>query len=85
MDPCERQVHVLGLLLAMEIYDIQGPRCLYWLESEHLPSMKFDEIMSIKRFENILKYLQLSENKNEGQQVLEFVAAVMINSRKPWH
>ena len=44
MDPCERQVHVLGLLLEMEIYDIQGPRCLYWLESEHLPSMRFDEI-----------------------------------------
>ena len=32
--------------------------------------------MSIKRFENILKYLQLSENDNEDQQVLEFVAAV---------
>ena len=32
--------------------------------------------MSIKRFENILKYFQLSENENEEQQVLEFVAAV---------
>ena len=40
------------------------------------PSMKFGEVMSIKRFENILKYLQLSENENEEQQVLEFVAAV---------
>ena len=38
--------------------------------------MKFGEVMSIKRFENILKYLQLSENENEEQQVLEFVAAV---------
>ena len=46
--------------------------------SEHtlFPSMKFGEATSIKRFENILKYLQLSENENEEQQVFEFVAAV---------
>ena len=70
--------HVLGILLAMEIYDSHGPQCLYWLNSEHtlFPSMKFGEVMSIKRFENILKHLQLSENENEEQQVLEFVAAV---------
>ena len=46
------------------------------LEHFLFPSMKFGEVMSIKRFENILKYLQLSENENEEQQVLEFVAAV---------
>ena len=62
----------------MEIYDIHGPPHLYWSNSEHtlFPSMKFGDVMSIKRFENILKYLQLSENENEEQQVLEFVAAV---------
>ena len=71
-------LHVLGLLLAMEIYDIHGPQHLYWSNSEHtlFPSMKFGEVMSIKRFENILKYSQLSENENEEQQVLEFVAVV---------
>ena len=71
-------LHVLWLLLATEIYDIHDPQCLYWSNMEHFlfPSMKFGEVMSIKRFENILKYLQLSENENEEQQVLEFVAAV---------
>ena len=71
-------LHVLSLLLATEIYDIHDPQCLYWSNREHFlfPSMKFGEVMSIKRFENILKYLQLSENENEKQQVLEFVAAV---------
>ena len=39
--------------------------------------------MSIKRSENILKYLQLSENKNEAQQVLEFVAAVNDLLQRP--
>ena len=71
-------MHVLGLLLAIEIYDIHGPRRLHWSNSEHtlFSSMKFGEAMSIKRFENILKYLQLSEKENEEQQVLEFVPAV---------
>ena len=45
--------------------------------------MKFGEVMSIKRFENILKYLQLSEDENEEQQVLEFVAAVKDQFQKP--
>ena len=45
--------------------------------------MKFGEVMSIKRFKNILKYLQLSEDENEEQQVLEFVAAVKDQFQKP--
>ena len=74
----DESLHVLGLLLAMEIFYIHGPRHLYWLNSEHtlFTFMKFGEVMSIKRFENILKHLQLSEDENEEQQVLEFVAAV---------
>ena len=71
-------LYVFGLLLAMEIYDIHGPEWLYWSNSEHtlFPFMKFGEVVSIKRFENILKHFQLSENENEEQQVLEFAAAV---------
>ena len=71
-------LHILGLLLAMEIYDIHGPGCLHWSESEHtlFSSMKFGEIMSIKKFGNILKYLKLSENEDKEQQLLEFAAAV---------
>ena len=71
-------LHILGLLLAMEIYDIHGPGCIHWSESEHtlFSSMKFGEIMSIKKFGNILKYLKLSENEDKEQQLLEFAAAV---------
>ena len=43
----------------MEIYDIHSHTLF--------SSMKFGEIMSVKRFENILKYLKLSENENEEQ------------------
>ena len=77
-------LHVLGLLLPMEIYDTHSIQHLYWSESEHtlFPSMKFGEIMSIKRFENILKYLQLSENEDEEQQILEFVATVNYRFQK---
>ena len=52
-------LHVLGLLLSMENYDIHGHTLF--------SSMKFGDIMSVKRFENILKYLKLSENENEEQ------------------
>ena len=74
-------LHVLGILLTMEIYDIHSARRLYWSNSEHtlFSSMKFGEVMSIKRFENIYEYLQLSENENEKQQ---FVAAVNNQFRK---
>ena len=52
-------LHVLGLLLSMENYDIH--------DHTLFSSMRFGEIMSVKRFENILKYLKLSENENEEQ------------------
>ena len=63
-------LYVFGLLLAMEIYDIHGPQWLYWLNSEHtlFPFMKFGELMSIKRFENILKLFQLSEIKMKSNR-----------------
>ena len=54
-------LHVLALLLAMEVYEIHGPRCFYLADSEslHFPSMNFGKIMSHTRFETILKFLQL--------------------------
>ena len=77
-------LHVLGLLLAMKNYDIHGTQRLHWSNSEHtlFPFVKFGEVMSIKRFENILKYLQLSGNKNEEQQFLEFVVSVNARFQK---
>ena len=71
-------LHVLGLLIAMEVYEIHSPRRLYWSPEVNnlFPAMDFGKVMTCRRFETILKYLQLSNSDNENQQILDFVAAI---------
>jgi hypothetical protein len=71
-------LQLLGLLLAMEVYQIHGPRRSYWAESSHglFPSMDFGKVMPRDRFEAILKYLTLSAADDVDQQVLDFVDKV---------
>ena len=54
-------LHVLGLLLAMEVYEIHGLRRLYWSSNinELFPGMNFEKVMACKRFERIIAFLQL--------------------------
>ena len=77
-------LHVLGLLLAMEVYEIHGPRRLYWSSNinELFPGMNFEKVMACKRFERITAFLQLSGAIDADQQVLDFVAAVNDNFQK---
>ena len=55
-------LHVLGLLLAMEVYEIHGLRRLYWSSNinELFPGTNFEKVMACKRFERIIAFLQLS-------------------------
>ena len=64
----------------MEVYQLHGPRRLYWL----LPNwpIKFSDIMSRHRFESILQYLQFSFDEDPDTQVLVFLDAVNSNFKK---
>ena len=70
-------LHVLGLLIAMEVYKIHGPQRFYWSSqvSNLFPSMNFGNIMTYW-FETILKYLQLSNLDDEDQQILDFLVVI---------
>ena len=58
----------------MEVVDIHGPRHLYWAnENGMFPNMNYGKIMSRNRFEDIMKYLQLSHNKDSDQQITDFL------------
>ena len=71
-------LHVLGLLIAMEVYKIHGPQRFYWSSQVNinnlLPPMDFGNALTNQKFETILKYLQLSDLDDEDQQILDFLA-----------
>ena len=75
----------LGLLLAIEVYEIHGPRRLYWSSNinELFPGINFEKVMAYKRFERMIAFLQLFGAIDADQQVLDFVAAVNENFLKP--
>ena len=77
-------LHVLGLLLAMEVFEIHGPRRLYWSSNinELFPRMNFEKVTTCKRFKRIIAFLQLSGAIDADQQVQDFVAAVNDNFQK---
>ena len=68
----------LGLLVAMKMYEIHGPRHVYWVDSENslFPVMNFGRIMSCTKFEKISDIFKIVCSDNEYQQILDFVAAV---------
>ena len=71
-------LHFLGIFLSMEIFEIHGPRRLYWNEEESLlfPGMNHGKIMSRTRLEELAKYVQLSFDKEDDKQTLAFLEAV---------
>ena len=68
------------------LYDIHGPRHLYLAnENGMFPNMNYGKIMSRNRFEDIMKYLQLSLNKDSDQQITDFLHAVNTRFRNAIH
>ena len=66
----------------MEVVDIHGPTHLYWAnENGMFPNMNYGKIMSRNQFEDIIKYLQLSHNKDSDQQITDFLHAVNTRFR----
>ena len=79
-------LHLLGILLSVEVVDIHGPRHLYWANENGLfPSMNSGKVLSGNRFEDIMRYLQLSNNSDPDQQITEFLHAVNTRFRNAIH
>ena len=74
----DEYLHFLGIFLCMEIFEIHGPRRLYWNEEENLlfPGMNYGKIVTRTRFEELAKYMQLSFDKDDGKQILAFLEVV---------
>ena len=65
------------VLLSMEVVDIYGPMSLYWAnENGMFSNMNYGKIMNHNRFEDIIKYLQLSDDSDSDQQITDFLHAV---------
>ena len=77
-------LHFLGLLLAMQVYEIHGLCYLYWSNNDNdlLPGTNFGKIIARCRLEEILHCLQFSNAENEDQQILDFLAEVNLNFQK---
>ena len=73
----EEMLHFFGILEAMEVYKLSERR-MYWasMKDTMFPAMIFSEFMTITRFEEIVKFLQLSNSLDPDKQVLNFIAAV---------
>lgn len=80
----DKMLHFLGLLLAMQVYEIHELHCLYWCNNDNdlLPGMNFGKIFARHRFKEILHCLQFSNAENEDQQILDFVLEVNLNFQK---
>ena len=56
-------LHFLGILLSKAV---DGPIHLYWTnENGQFPSMNYGKVMSRNRFEDIMRYLQLSNDSDK--------------------
>ena len=70
-------IKFLGLMLSMEVY-VLPERHMYWFEKSFgvFPGLNFGEHMAKSRFEDIMRYLQLSSNPDPDDQIIDFVEAV---------
>ena len=61
----------------MEVYKLPERR-LYWNSEEYgiFPVMNFGKVIGRKRFEDILKYLELPHASDSNEQRLEFLHAL---------
>ena len=73
----EEMLHFFGILKAIEVYKLSERR-MHWasMKDTMFPAMNFSEFMTITRFEEIVKFLQLSNSPDPDKQVLDFIAAV---------
>ena len=73
----EEMLHLFGILKAMEVYKLSERR-MYWasMKDTMFPAINFSEFMTITRFEEIVKFLQLSNSPDPDKQVLDFIAVV---------
>ena len=59
-------LHFLGILLSKAV---DGPIHLYWTNGNgQFPSMNYGKVMSRNRFEDIMRYLQLSNDSDKELQ-----------------
>lgn len=74
-------LHVLGIILSRGVIELHGPQYLYreMKENSLFPSLKYGKVMSLKRFESILRYFQFSSNADPDQQILDFAESVNKN------
>ena len=76
-------LHFLGILLSMEVVEMDGPRRLYWCNGDGIfPEMKYRDIISYSPFEGIMKNLQLLHSNDPNQQLLHFFEATNSQFRK---
>ena len=70
-------IKFLGLMLSMEVY-VLPERHMYWFEKSFgvFPGLNFGKHMAKSRFEDIMRYLQLSSNPDPDDQIIDFVEAV---------
>ena len=70
-------INFLGLVYAMEVYNLPERR-MYWQTDDngHFPAMKFGQIMSRNRFEQILAHLKGSKATSPIDQILDYQDAL---------
>ena len=75
----KQMLQVFSMLLGMGMY-----RLIYWHEEHNgmFPPMEYGKIMPRKRFEDIVKWLQLSNSQDADQQILDYITAVNVNNKK---
>ena len=71
-------LHAVGILLSMDVVQINGPQQLYWKKegNELFPAMKYGKLKKWNHFQEVLKYMQFSFDKEEDQEILDFVEAL---------
>ena len=71
-------LHAMGILLSMEVVQINGPQQLYWKKEgdEFFPAMNYGKLKKWNHFQEVLKYMQFSFDKEEDQEILDFVEAL---------
>ena len=55
-------LNLMEIFLSMEVYEIDGPRRMYWNTegTNFFPAMNYRKIMSRSRFEDLMRHMQLS-------------------------
>ena len=68
----------------MEVYEIHGPRRMYWNTegTNFFPAMNYGKIMSRSRFEELVRHMQLSFGKDDDKEISEFLQVVNLHFRE---